>query len=530
MITRRSLMAAGTAAATAPLAGPARAAAPPDTLVMAWQIDDAVSFDPGHGYEFSTIEVGANCYRKLVAPELNELTKIVPDLASNWEVSSDGTSFTFHMVQNAMFPSGKPATAADAEFSLQRAITLNLTPGFILTQFGFTKDNVARQIRATDAYTLKIDLPKPAATSFFLYCLGANVGSVVEKATALAHQENNDFGNKWLSSHSAGNGPYQLTTWQADDHVVLDANPHAAEKPALRRVFIRHVKEASEQLLLLQHGDADVARNLTSDLLKSIANDKTLTKLTSPSTNQMYIAGNMSYAPFAKKEVLQALKWSIDYDAIQKHITPETQIVVQGFEPTMILGAVSSNPFKKDPAKAKDLLTKVGYPNGFEATLDYFAEQPFPDIAGALQASLAEVGIRLSLLSGTSKQVLTKMRARQHQLVMNTWFPDYFDPNSNAQAFNANPDDSDNSPLKIVAWRCHYNNPDLTAEVEQATQELDTGKRVALYHKMQEQAWDTSPICFMLQQNNIAVMREGVTGFWLGPQSDFIRYDKTKKA
>ena len=122
------------------------------------------------------------------------------------------------------------------------------------------------------------------------------------------------------------------------------------------------------------------------------------------------------------------------------------------------------------------------------------------------------------------------MRARRHQLLMNTWFPDYFDPNSNAQAFNSNPDDSDNSPLKIVAWRCHFNNPELTKEVEEAAAELDTAKRVALYHKMQQQAWELSPICFILQQNNIAVVRKNVKGFWLGPQSDFIRYAKTKKA
>ena len=184
MLTRRALMAAGAVLATGPLvAGRADAATPDNTIVMADQIDDAVSFDPGHGYEFSTVEVGANCYRKLVAPELGELTKIGPDPASHWEVSPDGKSFTFHMVENAMFPSGKPATAADAEFSLQRAVNLRIwTPGFILTQHGFTKDNVAQLIRATDSHTLKIDLPKPVATSFFLCCLGANIGGVVEKS------------------------------------------------------------------------------------------------------------------------------------------------------------------------------------------------------------------------------------------------------------------------------------------------------------------------------------------------------------
>ena len=62
-------------------------------------------------------------------------------------------------------------TSADPEFSLHCAIRLNLTPSFILTQFGFNKDNVAQPIRTTDPHTLVLELPKPAATSFVLYCL-----------------------------------------------------------------------------------------------------------------------------------------------------------------------------------------------------------------------------------------------------------------------------------------------------------------------------------------------------------------------
>src|SRR5262249_50321216 len=194
-----------------------------------------------------------------------------------------------------------------------RAITLNLTPGFILTQFGFTKDNVAQLIRATDPHTLELELPKPAATSFVLYCLSAQVGGIAEKASALAHQVKDDLGNQWLNAHSAGNGPYQLTSFQADEHIILDANPHSSSPPATKRIFIRHVKEPATQLLLLQKGDIDLARNLTSDQLRSSANDADLHRFTSPTTNQMYLAGNESYAPFSKPEVRQALKWAIDY-------------------------------------------------------------------------------------------------------------------------------------------------------------------------------------------------------------------------
>ncbi len=83
--------------------------------------------------------------------------------------------------------------------------------------------------------------------------------------------------------------------------------------------------------------------------------------------------------------------------------------------------------------------------------------------------------------------------------------------------------------MKIIAWRTHFHDPELTAEVSQAAEELDTEKRIALYHTMQQQFWDQSPIVFMLQQNAVSVLRKNVTGFHLGPQSDFVRYDGTKK-
>jgi peptide/nickel transport system substrate-binding protein len=195
------------------------------------------------------------------------------------------------------------------------------------------------------------------------------------------------------------------------------------------------------------------------------------------------------------------------------HIVPDNYIVNQAFEPSMMLGAVTSNPFKHDPDKAKELLAQAGYAQGFTATLDHPANPPFGDIATAIQADLAAVGIRVSLLSATGKQLVTKMRDRQHQMILNLWFPDYFDPNSNAQAFNSDPDDSDNSPLKIIAWRCHFHDEELIEEVAQAAEERDTQKRAALYRKMQQQAWDRSPFAFMLQQTDVAVARRNVAGF-----------------
>ncbi|HEX5328514.1 MAG TPA: hypothetical protein VFW75_17800 [Acetobacteraceae bacterium] len=104
------------------------------------------------------------------------------------------------------------------------------------------------------------------------------------------------------------------------------------------------------------------------------------------------------------------------------------------------------------------MLAQADYPQAFTAPPDHFADQPYVDIAAAIQAELEAVAIKVSLIAEVRKHVFTNIRARQHQLAVKEWFLDYFDPSSNTQAFNANPDDTDNSPMKIIAWRCRFHN------------------------------------------------------------------------
>jgi len=291
MLTRRSLIAATAASPIAAgFAATARAATPRNIIVMAKQIDDIVSFDPAESYEFSNNEVDANVYRRLVGPDPGDGTKVVGDAAESWTVSPDGRVFTFVLRSDVIFPSGKAATAEDAAFSLQRVVRLNKTPGFIITQFGFTPDNVDTLIKATDARTLHFELPTAQSPSFVLFCLSANVGSIVEKATVLANAANGDLGNGWLKTHSAGAGGYQLSSYAASDRITLDANPHAGIRTGARRIIIRHVADASAQLLMLQKGDADIVRNLTPDQLKTVRGNPDFHLTSSPQSGQIYIA------------------------------------------------------------------------------------------------------------------------------------------------------------------------------------------------------------------------------------------------
>ena len=533
MLNRRAFLAASvTAAAVAApsVVRPTRAATPRTIAVMAKQIDDIVSFDPAEAYEFSNNEIDANCYRRLVTPDANDATKIAGDLAERWEVSGDGKTFTFHLRSGATFETGRALTAEDVAFSFQRVVKLNKTPAFIVTQFGFTPDNVEKLIRATGQHTLVMELPESAATSFVLYCLSANVGSIVDKQVALEHAANGDLGNEWLKTRTAGAGDYAMTDFQASDHAILDANPHGPTKDLMRRIVIRHVSDPSAQFLLLQKGDADIARNLSADQLKSIAGNADYTISRSPQASSLYIAMNQANDILKKPEVVAAVKWAIDYDAIAKNITPNTWDVCQTFLPSCLPGAVTDKRYQKDTAKAKELLAMAGLAGGFEITLDFISSSPYAEVAQAVQANLAEAGIKAQLLPGEQKQVITKTRARQHQMALLVWGSDYFDPNSNAQGFCENPDDSDASKLKILAWRSHFVDAELTQMSRDAARELDSAKRIALYKRMQDLFMQRSPFVMLLARNDVAVLRKGVTGLHVGPLPDYTRYAGIRKA
>src|SRR5262249_11766301 len=155
------------------------------------------------------------------------------------------------------FDSGSPITARDAEYSLRRAVILNKSPGFILTQFGFAKDNVEQRIKAVDDETLVLVTGEQVAPTFFYYCLTAVVGGVVDSKVVKSNEQNGDFGNVWLKNHSAGSGPFKLVSWRANESYTLERNDNywGKEKAGVKRVVVRHIGEPATQLLLLTKGD-----------------------------------------------------------------------------------------------------------------------------------------------------------------------------------------------------------------------------------------------------------------------------------
>lgn len=127
MLTRRALLATSAAGLAAPaVIGRADAATPKNIVVQSKAIDDIIgAFDPAESNQDSDNEVCGNMYRKLIIPDPLDADKLVGDLAEKWEVSKDGLTFTFQIHKGVLFESGKPLTAEDVAFSLQRVVKLN---------------------------------------------------------------------------------------------------------------------------------------------------------------------------------------------------------------------------------------------------------------------------------------------------------------------------------------------------------------------------------------------------------------------
>ncbi|MGV3551280.1 ABC transporter substrate-binding protein [Rhizobium sp.] len=536
----RTLAATAVLGAALIAGAPALADTPADTLVEAFAMDDIISMDPGEAFELTTAEMTSNSYSLLVRLDMTDTSKVKGDLAESWTISDDALTYTFKLKPGLKFASGNPLTAEDVAWSFERAIKMDKSPAFILSQFGLNGDNVTEKAKAIDPTTFVFTVDKAYAPSFVLNCLTATVASVVDKKLVLEHvapvtpsdeyKYDNDFGNGWLKTGYAGSGPYKMREWRANEVVVLERNDnYYGEKAKLARVIYRHMKESSGQRLALEAGDIDVARNLEPGDLEAIKSNPDLATTRAPKGTIYYISLNQKNANLAKPEVREAFKYLVDYDAIGSTLIRGIGDIHQTFLPKGVLGELDENPYKLDVAKARELLAKAGLADGFTVSMDVRNTQPVTGIAESFQQSLALAGVTMEIIPGDGKQTLTKYRARNHDMYIGQWGMDYFDPNSNAETFAANPDNSDEGKSKTLAWRNAWDVPDLTKKTAAALLERDAARRAESYRELQKIALETSPFVIVFQQTEVAGMRRNVNDLKLGPSFDTNYVDRVWK-
>jgi peptide/nickel transport system substrate-binding protein len=499
-----------------PAGGPGGALAAPgggQTLIMADDQSDVKTLDPGREFEFAAAFVDLNAYDTLVVPKsVQDFSSFVPHLARAFKISPDGLEYTFTLRDNVKFASGNPVTGEDVKFSLMRLKNLKGNPGWMADPL--------KDVQVIDARTVKTILTEPFAD--WLAVLAGPNAAIMDSKLVREHggsdavtADKDDKSEEWLNQHSAGSGPFILNGWQKNEVITMERNPTYFLGPAkLAKIEIRDVTSPATQKLQIEKGDIDVAINLTPDLVAGLKGNPNVKIITGQSLDNMYMGLTMNPAldpNLAKKEVRRAIRYAVDYDGILA-LTNNQAVRGPAVYSVGILGLTAAdadrlNP-KYNPAKAKELLTQAGVPNGFSFKLAY-GTGPSPvgityeSVAQKVQADLKKVGINAQLAPSEFLTMLTTYRAKKSPAVISYNQPDYL----------GSSDWLGQMILNTWAPRLYFDDPRLKEMTNKANAEVNQQKRVAMIQEILRLLVEDGPYVMLVQGKVQVVTRPGIQGY-----------------
>ena len=392
------------------LAAPALAEDAPvqgGSIVVTYK-DDMATLDPAIGYDWQNWSMINAMFSRLVDYKAGT-TELEPSLATSYEISPDGLTYTFKLNPKAKFTNGRKVVAADVKYSIERAVnpkTQGPGAGFFHSIVGADKvtDGSATTmdgITAVDDETVKFTLTQPDAT--FLNVLALNFASAVPKEVVEA--EGADFGKK-----PVGSGAYILKEWITGQHLVFVRNPdYFRQRPNLDQFTIEIGQEPLVAILRLQKGEVDIAGD-------GIPPAKYLEMKNSPDSAQMivdrdqletsYITMNTTKKPLDDVRVRQAINMAINKDRIVKIINGRATVANQVLPPGMAAYDKSYKGYPYDIEGAKKLMADAGLKDGFSTVLYAMNTDPNPRIAQAIQQDLAAIGIKAEIKALAQPEVI----------------------------------------------------------------------------------------------------------------------------
>jgi len=379
MTTRRDLLAgAGLAALAAHVPAVARAQGK-DSVTIAMTLEPP-TLDPTSGAAQAIREVTLqNIFEGLV--KMDRTGKIVPCLAESWAVAADNVTYTFKLRTNASFHDGTAFTSELVKFSFDRAVAPDST-------------NAQRQLFAPiaeiatpDAATVVIRLKQPTAN--FLYGLAWGDAVIIAPASAA--------GNK---TSPVGTGPFKFMRWNRGDRLELARfDGYWGEKPALAKAVFRFMSDPQAQVAALRAGDVDAQTNLSApEAVAQLKADPKLKVTIGKTEGEVVLAINNGKPPFNDLRVRQAIAHVLDRKTIALGVYGfDVDLIGSHFSPLHPAYVDLTATYPVDIPKAKALLARAGFSNGFNCTL----KLPPPAYARRsgeiIAALLAQIGINAAI-------------------------------------------------------------------------------------------------------------------------------------
>jgi peptide/nickel transport system substrate-binding protein len=438
---------------------------------------------------------------------------IVPWLASSWDISKDGLTYTFHLRKGIKWSDGTPLTADDQVFEYE----LTMNPA-LAAPYKADYDIVA-SVKAPDKNTVVFRLKEPNGS--FL----ANLPGSAAHAPLPRHiygkippgqMKTTDF-----SQHLVVSSGYTLKEWKHDDHLLLAANPlwwHG--RPHIDEIYIKEYQSNPAALIALQHGDVDTSFFLTTPMWLALKDDPRYNLIHNPADNFNQFVPNLKNPILAELKVRQAIMYGWDRKTEADKLFHGQDVPAVSPIPwaqTWAFDPQTEKAYPFDPKKAASILDADGWkmgPDGYRHKNGKTLQFTTGEIAGSeisiqsfelFQANMKAIGIKTDAVSLEFN--VFYQREQQGD----------FDLDSGGFGGGADPDpfiflSSKSVPPNGLNYG-HYQDPEMDKIINQARQTSDRKQRAALYKKLQQLFVERLPTLVDNMPYYRNVMNKRILGF-----------------
>ena len=526
---------------------------PVDNQVFRMNLDAGLStLDPAYARDQASGWMTSQLYSGLV--QLDRNLRVLPCLAKQWEVSPNGTTYTFTLRDDVYFhpdsvfspAQTRKVIAPDVLFSFTRICNPTTASsgqwvfnGKIqgLEAFQAGEKEYITGFEAPNDSTFIIHLTRPFPP--FLGLLAMPYGFVVPREAVEAYGE--DF-----RAHPVGTGPFHLFTWEENSHLILHRNPayfeseHGRSLPYLEAVRVSFIPSRLSAFIEFVQGKLDMINALDESYKDEILHPDGSIKspykeqyqfLMAPQLNTEYLGMQVDPSltqdhPLSKVKVRQAFNYAIDRPRMVKYLLNGMGYPAEsGFIPKGMPGhdAQQVRGYTFDPVKARNLLAEAGYPGGKgmpEITL--YSTPQYANISEYIQKSLENIGVKLSIQNLQSGALRKEIYGSKIQFWRASWIADYPDAENYLALFFS----SNHSPSGPNTT--HFSQFPFDTLYQQSMRIPTDSLRFPLYQEMERIMLTSAPIIPLFYDRSLRILQPQIQGLTSNPMN-FLNLKRVKK-
>lgn len=483
-------------------------AADADTFTYSVTSEVMIGWDPATGYSNEVIALH-NTYETLTRYNA-ETQEVEPLLATSWESSEDGLTWTFTLQDGVTFHTGNPLTAEAAKAAIERTMELGESASYIWA--------AVKKIDTPDDHTLVFHLSYPSPLDLVS---SGTYAAYIYDTTAAGDQ---DLGEWFAEGNDAGTGPYMTTEYNPGEEIELrlEAYPDywgGWDGDHYERYVFRVTPEANTAAQLLRSGEVSMVERLSPQLWESFQGDEGFQTVAAPSWQTLLAMLNTADGPLADIRVREAVAKAVDYTgmiaALQGAAEPLSGVVPPG-----LWGHAEGLEYQQNLDEAASLLDQAGYgPNGDPLTLDLTYVKGDADeelVSTLMKSNLADLNIDLQVQGLQWETQWDKAKSQdtgeRQDILIFYWWPDYPDPVSWFYSLFRTED----KPFFNLAY---YSNPQLDAAIDDASvvTATDRDQAISMYEQMQQDLAQDVPAIPLYTQTYQRTLLAGIEGFTDNP-------------